>query len=123
MERVAFTPRILYGDYGNPFGQGAAANSGESVWVWWLVAGGWWLVGDALMVCVWTLDEAKDFVQKIEDGKKRGAKEIDAMTTSYAPALASIYQSVINQSIKKKHFPLLDLGSLVRVYDRHVSIL
>lgn len=116
MERVAFTPRILYGDYGNPFGQGAAANSGESVWVW-------WLVGDALMVCVWTLDEAKDFVQKIEDGIKRGEKEIDAMTTSYAPALASIYQSVINQSIKKKHFTLLDLGSLVRVYDRHVSIL
>lgn len=87
------------------------------------LAAGWWLVGDALMVCVWTLDEAKDFVQKIEDGKKRGEKEIDAMTTSYAPALASIYQSVINQSIKKKHFTLLDLGSLVRVYDRHVSIL
>ena len=93
---------MLYGDYGNPFGQGAAANSGESVWVWCLVAGGW--LGDALMVFVWTLDEAKDFVQKIEDGKKKKKRrsERDRRHDDVVCSCFSIHLSISNQSIHPK---------------------
>lgn len=98
--------------------RGSLSGSGA----WWLVAGWgmlWWC-----LFGLWMKQKILYRKLKMAKRKKRGgAKEIDAMTTSYAPALASIYQSVINQSIQKKQFALLDLGSLVRAYDRHVSVL